>query len=484
MVSQGNRTEEAIMERAKKVPVIFRFRSFAAATIAIAATSAVPVMGQASYDKEIYFDDDAGSVNSAKSLPIMGGASVDTFFTPFNTNPALIYWQVGNPAGGGATKAVPFPNSPFPGAPPALGPNSLFNFIGAQTPTLLPFLPGQPIMFNGNPYPFQSPPNAVPNPNNGDGAGAVNLNTGWSPPQDKYTDTRTNPSEADATIKVDPWVDGSAPAPIIVKNGKPITPFNYNHASLVGNAMAGVPAKPPSGNPDNAHSAVSLSIIQLGGDTYTANGNKGPFVQVLGGGTITGGTSATAKRNAKALGGGVIDPIYLSVNNVTNPSSPVTTAQQEVMEEDGVYTGDASFQADDTGITLTMDTSDPTASASVIFQTVGSWVTNPYSYGATLTPSGLTGIGITPTSDWSMTTNGSIVTETLLWSTLGIGSGLPFDEANVQPDSSAFPTSGDTYQDDVTDSDLGYDYVVVPEPIALSVVAIMGCLALQRRWKR
>jgi hypothetical protein len=164
--------------------------------------------------------------------------------------------------------------------------------------------------------------------------------------------------------------------------------------------------------------------------------------------------------------------------------NPDVTGAQEIMQDNIINSGSSSVIVDDTGITMTVDLTDPSASASLAFASSGPWVTDPCSYGAMLsTAGGFSESGIIPSSDWLVTTIGTTETAFLSWIAYDGAPGVPFDNATIMPDASAFPDPNDTYEYEIGSFGGAYSNIWVPEPSSLGLLssALAAILALVRR---
>jgi hypothetical protein len=205
---------------------------------------------------------------------------------------------------------------------------------------------------------------------------------------------------------------------------------------------------------------VASSIIQ--------SGNGGGTWKAIDRNYAWGASNSTSLKDKV----GVRDPCVLSLTDQDTGD----VISQDIMEQNLDAAGGGTFSIADSGITLSVPRT-PGASASLDFATESSWVQNPYSYGADLTPDGFTAYGVTPLSDWTVTTTSDTITATFSFGP----DGLPFDCADVDPSSSMTP--GDSYTYTVNDSDGAFE-TAVPEPGMAGVIAATGLTCLLRRRKR
>jgi hypothetical protein len=289
------------------------------------------------------------------------------------------------------------------------------------------------------------------------------------------TDNHTDPNSASAEITVDgllhqdPQVD--------FRNGKQGIDrrvlVDSVRTELKGEAVAGTP-KPPV-DTDKFHSADSFAAVEImGGTTFTATpppANGVPTLAAYLGSILKGGALGNQKE------GQHLDPVFVTLTDQTTG----VVSRQIVMEQSVTWT-DATFSVDNTGITLTIDRNDPASSVALGFTNALPWVTNPYSYGATLDASGFTAFGETPLSGWTVT-QGPDTTQAFF----AFGpDGQPLDSAFVRPPDSQF-TTGDTYSYDVgTGGGLFEVASAIPEPpvLVLSGVAALALLAWRRVRRR
>jgi hypothetical protein len=322
------------------------------------------------------------------------------------------------------------------------------------------------------------------------GPTGANVITGWNPETIKITDIHKNPNTADVAIKVDPLAAG----PLTLKVLDQSVPFNpdnprlknqvftdYVKVHLKGTAEAGVPK-----DKDLYHSADSFAAVRINGAKGVfAGGNPAqpfaPPLQLMTQSTLAlgpmawtvNGNAAGVKTTARA--GGFHDPFYIAVFDVTAPTDPLLVAAREVFAFDVLATnGLAMFDA--TSIRLVIDPDDPTSKVEFVVDMDDEWVRDPYTYGATLSASGLTAFGnTTPFAGWQM-----IVTDDYIEARFDFGpEGRPFDFVEVQLPDDLF-TPGRLYSYDAAGGGGAFE-VQVPEPATCAVFAA-GLLGLS--WAR
>src|SRR5262249_2682705 len=134
-----------------------------------------------------------------------------------------------------------------------------------------------------------------------------------------------------------------------------------------------------------------------------------------------------------------LDPYFVSLTNLDTQ-----TVTREITATLNLEWSGALYSVDDSGIRLTVNRNDPLSMVSLAFHSeLSSWVLNPYSYGATLTPTGFTAFGITPQSDWTVTTTSDTI---VAFFPFGSG-GQPFDVVMARAPDSLF-VDGDNYRYD------------------------------------
>ena len=231
-------------------------------------------------------------------------------------------------------------------------------------------------------------------------------------------------------------------------------------AELIGDAWAGWLA-----DGCNGHSAASFAAVSFpGAKLYQKLPGRKLSYKLLGRNLGFGGVGI-AKGN-----GQVRDPYFLSIIDLDTG----TEILEEIMSQT-MGTEDGDYSLDDTGIMLRVNRDKPDAWAELDFSTTSSWVQMPYTYGARLTPAGLTAWGETPLSGWEVTYDPDSITARY---SFGEG-GQPYDSVDVEvPDS--LLADGHNYSVNPGTSDGAYEYLV-PEPATLSLLALGGLALIQRR---
>jgi hypothetical protein len=175
----------------------------------------------------------------------------------------------------------------------------------------------------------------------------------------------------------------------------------------------------------------------------------------------TGKQTMVGGAEQRLVPGGVYDPWVFRITDETLDES----WYEEVMRLD-VTSFDANYLVDDSGISLSIDQSDPESEVHLSFTMPSSWVVNPYEYGAHLTPSGLTAWGATPPEGWSVTTSGTTLTAFYAFGP----EGQPWDAAMVRPPSEYF-IPGHDYSYDLGAGSGVYILGNVPGPSTLVILA-------------
>jgi hypothetical protein len=237
---------------------------------------------------------------------------------------------------------------------------------------------------------------------------------------------------------------------------------NSVHVNINGTADAGT-----VNDKHGHHSADSFAAVEINGArqafTQTAGGQV-PTVELFQKTLMSGGSTGFA--TGVGSKGSVADPAFVTVTDLGTGS---VVGMEEVMVQNLDWE-DALFSITDEGILLTIAKNDPSSFVSLRFATSSSWVVDPYTYGATLSASGLTAFGATPLSGWTLTSDDVSTQAFFAFGLLG----QPFDFADVLPPSDLF-TIGHTYRYDVGSGNGVFEVKAeIPEPSTLTMLGLGG----------
>jgi len=418
------RSEEGPISNAARasdvMPMLRKSGNAALLTLSFMLGTAVPGIGaQLSYDK-VFFVNQVAVPDPAKAPLISAGAQIQTW----SDDPV-------------ATSAVNFKT----GGPPT-------NYDHAATRT------GSKVINGGLPI---SPT-------------AQTVLQGYNPGEISLNDGHSAPNKATANIKVDALMPTGPAVDIRIPGQQQTNRVVLNNsvrAEIIGVAEAG-----PVNDHHGHHSADSFAAVEINGkETFVKTPDPGsvPQVQVFQNTVMQGGAF---QKGGLVPRGKVIDPAFMTILDL---DTGVVVAREQIMSQTVDWT-DALFSLDATGIQLTVNKADPLSSVSLLFLATSPWISNPYSYGATLNGTGLVAFGETPLSGWTLTTDGDIVNAFFAF---GAG-GQPYDYAQVTPPSSLF-TAGHTYQYDVGSGNGVFVLEAeIPEPSTLAMLGIFGLLILAK----
>lgn len=256
---------------------------------------------------------------------------------------------------------------------------------------------------------------------------------------------------------------------------------NYVSAKVRGWGKAG---KPTDGH--GLHSANSIGAVDLPGvtqDTYTYIGPADPTKPTIKVAKkineVVAGQGETARIKKNSLGK-IIDPVFVSLMDVTDLGPPAVVEIKEVMTTT-IEWNEGVFERDDTGIRLTVDRSSPESFVSLVFATAASdWVEAPYSYAISLGTDGVNPVFSVsgeqlPESGWSLTITGDTIE-----AFFPFGSDEDFSEFVSLSAPDALHTIGREYTLDVGESVAGFE-LAVPEPSTLSLLAMGWPMLFRRR---
>ena len=284
------------------------------------------------------------------------------------------------------------------------------------------------------------------------------------------TDNHTKPNSANAQITVDPLMHVGPMIDIRKPPGIDRRVLvDSVRTELSGMATAGTPSAlvEPTHKLHSADSFAGVEIVGAKSSFKVTTGGAIPTVEAFQQSLFKGGTNQIVPG---LDAGKALDPVFVTVNDQTTG----VVFRQVVMTGSVTWT-QGTFSVDQSGITLAINRNDPTASVALDFSNASSWVTNPYSYGATLDSTGFTAFGETPLSGWTLT-QGPDTTQAFF----AFGpDGAPFDSATVQPPASLF-TTGDTYSYDVGTGGGVFELAAAvpePSPLVLSGVVAFSLLA-------
>lgn len=286
-------------------------------------------------------------------------------------------------------------------------------------------------------------------------------------------DKDNEPSSATAKIDVEAPADanvklrqpGGGPPKADVLKGAVKTTFG-------GTADAGYPI-----DSHRYHSADSTAGVRIPGTVFkVTDPGDTPIVEEAQGNVVFGGASGSSQAGSpeKDKAAAVKDPIYAVLFDLTTNESIL----QEIMSQNIEYQ-DATIAMDDGGIRLTIDRNDPFSFVDLSFASTSPWVLNPYTYGARLDASGLTGYGYL-SSGWVIEQDAD---RTSAFYSFG-SDGLALDYAMVQAPASLF-TVGHDYELDFGSGNGVYEVASAPEPstlvgATLGLLGVLGAAARRR----
>lgn len=284
-------------------------------------------------------------------------------------------------------------------------------------------------------------------------------------------DDHMAPNSISASINVAPRIAGQGPE-IIVRNAngpnQKITLNNSVKTTLAGTANAGTPT-----DSDITHSADSTAAVSIEAqksflvvDPTTDVPTTDVYVR----------NNVLIGQAASSLGdetGSYSDPMYASLDNLDTEESSVQQIAEFFVDVDNGF-----FSIDDSGIILSIDTSLEKSSVSFSFSSQFDWVRNPYSYGAILDSSGFSGFGLTPSSNWTISTTGNIIE-----AFLDFNGQQPFDAISVRPPNSLFNTEA-TYAYSTGGGSGVFEIKIVPEYTSVFSFLFIGGFGTVLTFKR
>jgi hypothetical protein len=292
-------------------------------------------------------------------------------------------------------------------------------------------------------------------------------------------DAHKNPNSAEITevsvheglsVKLTAW-DQATKSNVEKTLADPSAIVKLSGKAEAGVPIAGDPGVNGSGDPDKYHSANSFAAVDVGsvGTRVWGKSGNGTYA-VYGKNLLTG--SAT---QGGAIQGSVSDPYFVTLDDLDSGA----TITQIVMRQNATYQH-GSVSLDDTGISLSIDMSDPDAFAALDFTNAFSWVVNPYSYSLRLGAGGLSASGDEfPLAGWTISTSGNIKSAFFAFGP----DGANYDVAEVAPPDELF-APGTTVGIDFGASAGANEIASAPEPSGWILAAGGFSLVLLRRYAR
>jgi hypothetical protein len=309
------------------------------------------------------------------------------------------------------------------------------------------------------------------------------VSDGWKPEKLSYTDDKGN--TATATIVVDKRIAGPGPE-VQIRVGEKKTANIFLKDSvkvdLQGTALATVPT-----HDIELHSADSFSAVKIDKAVlYRVEPPEDPKAPIPPVPTIVAAQQMAGGRSQRHDTGGVpsdgtvIDPLVLTLFDITDPLNPVTIGNEVLIEQQISLRG-GFFEMDNTGILLGIDAAQPDSEAALMFSMPSEWVQNRYGYSAVLNAAGLTASG--ELEGWTTSMHDNLLTAFYAFG----ASGQPFDYVEARPPASLFQ-EGHSYSYSLGSGDGASVLQPAPEPATFMLTGGAVCfgiaLALSRARRR